>query len=267
MAHDQVPGTWEQGPAYERYVGRWSRRVASQFLLWLRVPGGLRWLDVGCGTGALSAAILDTCAPATVDGVEPSEGFLEAAVGELGSRVTFHRADASALPLDDASFDVVVSGLVLNFVPDLDAALAEMSRVAVDDGVVGGYVWDYAGRMELMRWFWRAATELDPGAASLDEGARFEDFTPEGLTWRFASAGLVDAEAGTIEVLTKFADFDDYWTPFLGGQGVAPAYAMSIDEPARQRLRGRLRELVPTEPDGSIELVARAWTVRGVVSR
>ncbi len=267
MAQDQVPATWEQGPAYERYVGRWSRRIAPQFLHWLRMPTGLRWLDVGCGTGALSAAILDTCAPASVDGLERSEGFLEAAVGDLGNRVTFHRADASAIPLDDASFDVVVSGLVLNFVSDLDAALAEMSRVAVDGGVVGGYVWDYAGRMELMRWFWRAAAELDPGAGVVDEGARFEDFTPENLSWRFASAGLVDVEAGAIEVPTRFADFDDYWTPFLGGQGVAPAYAMSLDEPARERLRERLRELVPTEPDGSIDLVARAWTIRGVVSR
>ena len=267
MPQQHVPDTWEHGRAYERYVGRWSREVAPRFLDWLRVPPGLRWLDVGCGTGALSAAILDTCTPASVDGVEPSEGFLETAVAELGNRVTFHRADASALPLDDGSVDVVVSGLVLNFVADLDTALAEMSRVAVDGGVVAGYVWDYADRMELMRWFWRAATELDPDAAALDEGARFDDFTPEGLTWRFASAGLVDAEAGSVEVPTRFADFDDYWVPFLGGQGVAPAYAMSLDESARDGLRERLRELLPTGHDGSIELVARAWTVRGIVNR
>ncbi len=267
MPQRHVPDTWEQGRAYERYVGRWSREVAPRFLDWLRIPPGLRWLDVGCGTGALSAAILDACTPASVDGVEPSEGFLETAVAELGNRVTFHRADASALPLDDGSVDVVVSGLVLNFVADLDTALAEMSRVAVDGGVVAGYVWDYADRMELMRWFWRAATELDPDAAALDEGARFDAFTPEGLTWRFASAGLVDAEAGSVEVPTRFADFDEYWSPFLGGQGVAPAYAMSLDESARDRLRERLRELVPTGPDGSIDLVARAWTVRGVVNR
>ncbi|WP_173923838.1 class I SAM-dependent methyltransferase [Agromyces sp. Marseille-P2726] len=267
MAHDLVPDTWEQGPAYERYVGRWSRRVAPRFLEWLRVPGDLRWLDVGCGTGALCAAILDTCAPASVDGVEPSEGFLEAAVTALGSRVTFHRADASALPFDDASMDVVVSGLVLNFVPDLDAVLAEMSRVAVDGGVVAAYVWDYAERMELMTWFWRVATDLDPAARALDEGRRFHDFTPEALAWRFASAGLVDVEEGSVEVATRFADFDDYWRPFLGGQGVAPAYAMSLDEPARDRLRERLRTTLPTGRDGSIDLVARAWTVRGLVNR
>jgi SAM-dependent methyltransferase len=266
MARQHVSDTWEQGAAYERYVGRWSRQVAPLFLDWLRLPADLRWLDVGCGTGALCDAILDSCAPAAVDGVEPSEGFLEAAVAALGSRVTFHRADASALPLDDASVDVVVSGLVLNFLPDLDAALAEMSRVAVDGGVVAAYVWDYADRMELMTRFWRAAAELDPTAAELDEARRFHDSTPEGLTWRFASAGLVDVEAGTVEVPTRFADFDDYWEPFLGGQGPAPAYAMSLDEPARERLRDRLRDTLPTGPDGSIDLVARAWTVRGLVS-
>ena len=265
MAHVEAADTWEQGPAYERYVGRWSRQVAPRFLEWLRMPGGLRWLDVGCGTGALSAAVLATQDPRSVDGVEPSKGFLEAAVGHLGNRVTFHRADAAALPLDDASVDVVVSGLVLNFLPDLDVGLAEMSRVAVPGGVVAGYVWDYADRMQLMRWFWRAAVELDRSAAALDEGARFGALTPEELSWRFASAGLVDVESGAVEVPTPFADFDDYWAPFLGGQGVAPAYAMSLDEPARERLRRRLRELVPSESDGSIRLVARAWTVRGIV--
>ncbi|WP_448004319.1 class I SAM-dependent methyltransferase [Agromyces bauzanensis] len=267
MAHGSVPDTWEQGRAYERYVGRWSRAVAPLFLDWLRVPRGRRWLDVGCGTGVLSAAILERCAPASVDGVEPSEGFLEAAVARLGSRVTFHRAVASVLPIDDASMDAVVSGLVLNFVPDLDDALAEMTRVVVDGGVVAGYVWDYADRMELMRRFWDAATDLDPAAAALDEGTRFPDCTPEALTWRFACAGLLDIETTGIEIPTVFADFDDYWIPFLGGQGPAPSYVMSLDEPARERLREHLRELVPAQPDGSIALVARAWAVRGDVVR
>jgi len=267
MGHVHVPDTWEQGPAYERYVGRWSRGIAPQFLVWLRVPPGQRWLDVGCGTGALCAAILDECAPESVDGVEPSQGFLETAVAELGNRVTFHRADAASLPLDDDAFDVVVSGLVLNFVPDLDTALAEMARVAVDGGIIGAYVWDYARRMQLMRWFWDVAAELDPLAAELDEGVRFPDNTPEGLTWRFASAGLVDVESTGIEIPTRFADFDDYWAPFLGGQGSAPSYVMSLDAAARERLRASLEERLPREDDGSISLVARAWAVRALVAR
>jgi SAM-dependent methyltransferase len=267
MAHYHVPDTWEQGRAYERYIGRWSREVAPRFLEWLRVPPGRRWLDVGCGTGALSAAILDHCAPASVDGAEPSEGFLETAVDLLGNRVTFHRADAAVLPLDDASFDAVVAGLVLNFVPDLDAALGEMTRVTEDGGVVAAYVWDYAGRMELIRWFWDVASELEPAAGALDEATRFPDCTPEALTWRFAAAGLLDVETTGFEVPTVFRDFDDYWAPFLGGQGPAPAYAMSLEDAARERLRATLQARLPARPDGSIALIARAWAVRGIVSR
>lgn len=267
MTHEHVPDTWEQGRAYERYIGRWSREVAPRFLEWLHVPRGRRWLDVGCGTGALSAAILEHCAPASVDGAEPSEGFLETAVDQLGGRVTFHRADAAALPLEDASFDAVVAGLVLNFVPDLDAALAEMARVTDDGGVVAAYVWDYAGRMELIRLFWDVARELDPAAEALDEAIRFPGCTPEALTWRFAAAGFLDVEATAFEIPTPFRDFDDYWSPFLGAQGPAPAYAMSLEESARERLRATLQERIPTQPDGSIELVARAWAVRGIVAR
>jgi SAM-dependent methyltransferase len=266
MAHDRGPDTWEQGRAYERYVGRWSREVAPRFLEWLRVRPDRRWLDVGCGTGAVCAAILERSAPASVDGVDPAEGLLEFAVDRLASRVTFHRADAARLPLDDDSFDAVVSGLVLNFLPDLDAALGEMTRVSADGGVVAAYVWDYAGRMQLMRWFWDVAVELDGSASALDEGARSSVCTPEALTWRFAASGLLDVETTAIEVPTVFIDFDDYWSPFLGGQGTAPSYVMSLEESARDRLRARLRERVPTRDDGSIALVARAWAVRGLVA-
>ena len=267
MTHEPVPDTWEQGRAYERYIGRWSREVAPPFLEWLSVPPGQRWLDVGCGTGALCAAILEHSTPASVDGAEPSVGFLETAVDQLGSRVDFHRADAAALPLDDASFDAVVAGLVLNFIPDLDAALAEMSRVTDEGGVVAAYVWDYAGRMELIRWFWDVACELDPAAEALDEAVRFPGCTPEALSSRFANSGFLDVETTAIEVPTRFRDFDDYWSPFLGGQGPAPAYAMSLEESAREHVRATLQERIPTQPDGSIELVARAWAVQGIAAR
>ena len=130
---------------------------------------------------------------------------------------------------------------------------------------MAAYVWDYADRMELLRWFWDAADDLDPAATAFDERDRFSDFTPEALTWRFAGAGLLDVETTGIEIPTVFRDFDDYWTPFLGRQGVAPAYAMSLDEPTRARLRERLRRLLPFEDDGSIRLVARAWAVRGMM--
>src|SRR5512134_3526806 len=179
MDRKDVSDTWERGSPYEQYVGRWSRQVAPLFLSWLDIPGGRRWLDVGCGTGALCAAIVDRSSPSSVTGVEPSEGFLKTATENLAGRETLHQGSATALPLSHASVDVVVSGLVLNFVPDQRAALAEMARVTVKGGTIAAYVWDYAGKMELMRYFWDAAVELDANAAKMDEGPRFPLCRPE----------------------------------------------------------------------------------------
>ncbi len=267
MGHKHVSDTWEHGDPYEQYVGRWSRQVAPAFLSWLSVPAGRKWLDVGCGTGALCAAIVDRCSPSAVAGVEPSEGFLKMAKENLGGRAALYQGSATAIPLDDASVDVVVSGLVLNFVQDQRAALMEMSRVTGKGGTVAAYVWDYAGRMELMRFFWDAAVELDAGAAKLDEGVRFPQCRPDALEKLFASAELREVEVKPIDIPTPFANFDDYWQPFLGGQGPAPAYAMSLDEMARARLRDRIRERVPTAANGSISLTARAWAARASVER
>jgi SAM-dependent methyltransferase len=262
-----VSDTWERGSSYERYIGRWSRQVAPRFLSWLNVPAGRKWLDVGCGTGALCAAIADHCSPSSVAGVEPSEGFLKTAKENLAGRVALHQGSATAIPLDDASVDVVVSGVVLNFVPDQRDAVLEMMRVTGPGGTIGAYVWDYAGRMELIRSFWDAAIELDPDAAKLDEGVRFPLCLPDALAQLFASIGLEDVEAKPVDIPTTFADFDDYWQPFLGGQGPAPAYAMALDQAARARLRDRIRQRLPIAADGSISLTARAWAARARVPR
>jgi hypothetical protein len=137
-----------------------------------------------------------------------------------------------------------------------------MARVAAG-GNVAAYVWDYAGRMELMRHFWDAATELDPSAGALDEGARFGLCQPDRLEELWRDAGLTEVACRAIDVPTVFRDFDDYWSPFLGGQGPAPGYAMSLDDEARTRLRENLRARLPVGDDGTIRLVARAWAVRG----
>lgn len=258
--------TWERGSPYEQYVGRWSRRVAPLFLSWLAIPAGRKWLDVGCGTGALCAAIVDRCSPSSVAGVEPSEGFLKIAKENLAGRAVLQQGSATAIPLGDASVDVVVSGLVLNFVPDQRAALVEMARVTGKGGAIAAYVWDYAGKMELMRFFWDAAVALDPNAAKLDEGVRFPLCRPEALEMLFADAGLKGVEVKSIDIPTLFTNFDDYWQPFLGGQGPAPAYAMSLDETARARLRDRIRARLPIEANGSISLTARAWAGRATVA-
>jgi SAM-dependent methyltransferase len=255
---------WASGSPYETYVGRWSRLVARELLAWLAVPSGSRWLDVGCGTGALSETILGEAAPGEVVGCDPSAGFIGYAVERIKDRrARFRVADARSLPFEDARFDAVVSGLVLNFIADPRRGLAEMVRVARTGGVVAAYVWDYAGEMQLMRHFWDAAAALDPAAVELDEGRRFPLCRPEALERVFHEAGLEAVAVRSIDVPTVFRDFDDYWGPFLGAQGPAPSYAMSLDEGRRTRLRERLRSGLPTAHDGSISLVARAWAARG----
>jgi SAM-dependent methyltransferase len=252
---------WASGDAYERYVGRWSRLVAAEFVDWLAVEPGRRWLDVGCGTGALTATILARADPAEVVGVDPSPAQLESAERDIrDARARFVVGDAGRLPA--AEFDVAVSGLVLNFVPDPGAAVAAMVE-RVPSGAVGAYVWDYAGRMELMRRFWDAAAALDPGAAARDEASQFPICHPDALAAQWRDAGLDGVETRAIDAPTVFADFQDFWTPFEGGQGPAPRYAMSLDEGRRGALRDRLRATLPTAGDGSISLIARAWAVRG----
>ena len=256
---------WAVGSSYEAYVGRWSRLVARELIAWLEVAGGGAWLDVGCGTGALSQTVLGAADPAQVVGLDPSAGFVAHARERLaGPRARFVVADARALPLAAARFDATLSGLVLNFVPDPGTAVREMARVTRAGGRVAAYVWDYAGRMEPIRRFWDAAAALDPAAAALDEGRRFPICRPEPLAGLFRDAGLAEVEVRPIEVPTRFRDFHDYWTPFLGGQGPAPGYAVALDEPRRAALREELRARLPAAPDGSIPLVARAWATRGV---
>jgi SAM-dependent methyltransferase len=255
---------WAAGDRYEPYVGRWSRLVARVFLDWLAVPAGQDWLDVGCGTGALTQTLVDHARPHSVRGVDPSPGFLEHARARVrGERVRFDVGDAQALPVETASVDAAVSGLVLNFVPQPPRAAAELARVVRPGGVVAAYVWDYAGRMELMRYFWDAAAALNPAAAALDEGRRFPLCQADALGALLTQAGLRDVETRAIDVPTHFRDFDDYWSPFLGGQGPAPGYAMSLDGARRDALRDHLRARLPIEPDGTIDLIARAWAVRG----
>ena len=265
MATADRHDVWASGDAYEPYVGRWSRLVARKFLDWLSLPEGARWLDVGCGTGALTQAIVERCAPQEVVGVDPSEGYLASARERVEhSRVSFELGDAAALPVADDAFDAAVSGLVLNFVPDHDQATEAMARAVRPGGVVAGYVWDYAGKMELMRHFWDAAAALDPAAGALDEGVRFPVANPTSLSDLFCRAGLSRVETRAIDVPTVFRDFDDYWSPFLGGQAPAPGYCMSLSEDRRAALRDRIRKNLPSRSDGSIHLIARAWAVRGV---
>jgi SAM-dependent methyltransferase len=258
---------WQAGDSYDAYMGRWSRQVAPCFLDWLGAPEGQDWLEVGCGTGALSAAILERCKPKSLISIDPSEGFLQKARANVpDERAEFLLGDAQSLTLEAASRDVIVSGLVLNFVPDKEAALAEMKRVARVGGTIGLYVWDYpGGGVEFMRAFWNAATALDPDARDLTEDRRFPFCTPAGLADLARSAGIVWAECTSIEMPTVFKSFDDYWLPFTLGAGPAPGYCTSLDPDARQRLKEMLHHRLPRREDGAIPLKARAWAVKAVV--
>jgi SAM-dependent methyltransferase len=263
---EQKKNLWASGDAYEPYVGRWSRLVAREFVRWLEVRADRQWLDVGCGTGALCETILESASPRRVTGIDPSPGFVSFARHKLADpRAHFEVGDAQALPVPDATFDSAVAGLVINFVPDQRKAVAEMARAARSGGTVAGYVWDYAGEMQMMRRFWDAAAVLDSEAIAMDEGRRFPICNPEPLARLFETGGLKDVAVRSIDVPTIFRDFDDYWTPFLGGQAPAPSYCMSLSENRRAALRDRLRATLPTEGDGRIHLIARAWAVRGTV--
>ena len=261
MAND----AWTSGDAYDAYVGRWSRGVARQFVQWLDVPPALRWLDVGCGTGALTGAIIETAQPAEVLGIDQARAYVDEARSRLAATPAhFEVLDAAALDVD-REFDVAVSGLVLNFLPDPAPVVGRMARAVGEGGVVAGYVWDYAAGMELMRVLWDAAGEIDARAREVDEGRRFPLCDPGRLADLWAEADLGEVATTAITVPTVFADFDDYWSPFLGGQGPAPTYCMSLAENHRERLRAAVRTRLPIGVDGSIALTARAWAVRGVV--
>ncbi|MFS1297887.1 class I SAM-dependent methyltransferase [Streptosporangium longisporum] len=259
--------TWVVGDAYEAYVGRWSRPVAEEFLRWLDVPPGRRWADVGCGTGALTETVLAMTDPVRVLGVDTSEGFLSHARTRIVDvRSAFCAGDAGSLPLPGRRLDAVVSGLALNFTPDPQRSAAEFARVTAPGGVVAAYVWDYAEGMGMMRYFWDAAVALRPDTAASDEMRRFPLCRPDPLARLWTDAGLREVTVRAIEVPTVFTGFDDYWTPFLGGQGAAPGYVASLDDEHRHALRDLLRTRLPVRPDGSVHLSARAWAVRGVAA-
>lgn len=257
---------WNSGEAYELWVGRWSRPVAAEFLDWLAIAPECRWADVGCGTGALAELIFQRCRPRAVAGIDRSAGFISAAQLKVRDpRASFEVGDATALPWANASFDASVSGLVLNFVPDAAAMVREMRRVTRAQGRVAAYVWDYAGGMQMMRYFWDVAIALSPHDARLDQAERFPICQPGPLQDLFNNVGLASVSARPIDITMVFRDFDDYWRPFLGKQGSAPTYLASLDPAMRDRIRDELKARLPTQADGAITLGARAWAVQGTV--
>ena len=260
--------SWAGGNPYERFMGRWSTPVARKFLDWLAVSPDSTWLDVGCGTGTLTRLILETGQPNEVIALDSSPEFIAYAQQSIPNpKVRFQVGLAQALDLEANVVDAVVSGLVLNFVPQPERAVAEMIRVAQPGGTVGIFLWDYAEGMQMLRYFWDAAVKLDRSAAAYDEGVRFPICRAGQLEALVKETGLQQVEALAIDVWTVFQNFADYWYPFLGNVGPAPGYVMSLSPQDRQALEDKLRETLPAAEDGLISLTARAWAVKGIVGR
>ena len=261
-----APGDrWVAGDAYEAYMGRWSRRLARRFVEWLHPKASAHWLEIGCGTGALTRAICELCEPASVVACDPSEPFVEHARSNLSdARASFVVAGADALPTRDGGYDAAVSGLVLNFLPDPRQTVAIMRERLRPGGIVAAYVWDYAEGMEFLRFFWDEAVASDPRSRALDEGQRFPLCRASALGALLRAAGLADVSTHRLEIPTDFADFDDFWTPFLSGTGPAPSYVTSLDTLSRASLRERLQRRLHAGGNEPIRLRARAWAVRGI---
>ncbi len=265
MADATRAHVWGNAATYEAYMGRWSRPAAEALLAWLGLPRGLSWLDVGCGTGALTEVILETADPREILGVDPSADFLATAAGQIADpRVRFAVGDACALPAPDDAYDVVIAGLVLHFVPDPPPAVREMMRAARRGATVAAYVWDFAGERQFTRYLWWAATALDPTAAAQDPILHAPLCDPEPLAALFAGAGLQAVTVQAVVVPTLFRDFDDYWQPhLLGGSSPAQRYVTSQGEGQRTALRERLHAMLPKDADGSLPLLGHVWAVRG----
>jgi ubiquinone/menaquinone biosynthesis C-methylase UbiE len=238
----EVPDSWAAGSTYEEFMGRWSRRLATQFVSWLRIPAGIHWLDVGCGTGALAKAICSRADPASVVGCDPAEPFIEFARNESrDAGISFVVAGVGSLPDRPGGYGSVSSLLALNFFPNPEIAIQVMRLVSAPQGTVSACVWDYSSGMEFLRHFWDAAAAVDPAAGALDEGKRFPLCHPDALTRLFHSADLVDIRCNAIEIPTIFSSFTDYWQPFLGGTGPAPRMLHCLMPSAVKYWRGHLK--------------------------
>ncbi|MDQ2985682.1 MAG: class I SAM-dependent methyltransferase [Armatimonadota bacterium] len=256
---------FSESEAYDRFMGRWSRKLAVAFLDFVKLGDQDRVLEIGSGTGSLSRAILERISGGSVTGIDPSPHFVEHVRATVSDdRATFHLGSADHIEQPDDYFDATLSMLVLNFVPDAPAAAREMARVTRSGGVVAAAVWDYVGEMQMLRFFWEEAARLDPELQRDDE--RHQRLSGEGdLAQLWRDVGFIDIESAPLQIEMRFDSFDDYWQPFLGGQGPAGAYVASLSDSARSSLADNLRVRLQSA-HGEVRLTARSWAVKGFVA-
>jgi SAM-dependent methyltransferase len=257
---------FSEAEAYERFMGRWSRRLAPPFLNFAGLKDGDRVLDVGSGTGALALVVLEDAPASRVVGIDLSPAYVAHARTRLGGgHATFEQGDAQRLRFPDGSFDAAFALLVVNFIPDRVAAVREMARVTRPGGVVAAAVWDYGDGMEMLRAFWDEAVALDPASEPRDE-RNMPACRPGELAALWRAQGLLDVQEKPLVIPMTFSSFEDFWSPFREGQGPAGAHVVSLSPGARRDLEQRLRRrLLGSGGDRPIALNARAWAVRGVV--
>jgi ubiquinone/menaquinone biosynthesis C-methylase UbiE len=262
--------TFQDGRAYERFMGRWSRLTGRLFLDWLQMPSHMGWLDVGCGTGALTEAIAANCTPERVIAFDPSEQQIAYARSRIkDNRITIKIGNATSIDALDHEFDVAASALVLNFIPDQLKAVAEMARVVRPGGTVAAYVWDFAGGRHVTQHLSQAIAAVAPEAGHAARAAqRAETTSREALSELFRSAGLAMVETRSLEIVVEFENFDDYWssnTGLISPISVIGSAQGSLSTSQLDALRRTLKDSLPVGGDGRISFPARAWAVRGTV--
>lgn len=263
---NQTNQMFSEAEAYERFMGRWSRQLAPLFVEFADPPGSSTILDAGSGTGALAMVLQSLLPTSRVTGIDPSRVYVDyARANNSDPMITFEVGDARRLGFENDSFDATLSLLVVNFIPDAPRAVQEFRRVTRPGGVVAACVWDYADGMEMLRFFWDEAVALDPSAESKDE--RHMPYCEDGgLATLWKTAGLESVQEKALTISMQYTSFEDYWLPFLEGQGPAGSHVLSLTEGQQVELRDRLRgRILGDRPNTSFTLKARAWTVRGIV--
>lgn len=251
--------------AYENYIGRWSRLVAPKVVRWLNLPAGSTWLDVGAGTGILTEVILEQASPRKLLAIDISENYLTYARQAIrDERVEFKVGDASQLAFDSPQFDIAIAGLVLNFVPSAEAMVQGMKAAVKQSGIVAAHVWDYTDGMAMMKHFWDAANAVDPSAQAFNAATQYSLCNPDSLQSLFTLCGLKDIEVTPIDIEMNFANFDDFWLPFLQAQGSVTKYLRSTNDETKNAIQMQLRQQLPINSDNTIDLTARAWAIKGV---